>query len=508
MLKLLAPLLCRLRAPRVRLGARARRLLARRRRRGVALLLVLSSLTILTVMLTEIQDENAAELSSALTARDTVIAEYAARSAVNLSRLLIAAEPTIRKTLAPIFMLTMKGGGAPQIPVWDFTDRVMGAFNDADGAAQFQSLGSFDLTKGKNLGLTGAGFEIKVVDEDSKINLNEPARGGAFGQARLASELIGLMGGAQNNPMFEGRDADGQFSDRQAICSAVIDWADPDAETYLCDPNNPTAQSAAAEDSFYDLLKRPYQRKNAAFDSLEELHKLRGFSDDFWATFIEPDPDKPEKRTVTVWGQGTINVNTANAQTLLAFVCATAPQARQCADPVEAQKFLMMITMMRSMVPGVPMFSSPQMFLTTLGNKGPLGSMLEAIGMQPVPFLSPTEAGKMISVESKLFSIYATGTVKVGKRETKVHVHAVVDFRNAPPPGQATTLAQMAQANNALAAPGTVPGSASGLPQNAALNGANGTTPNGTTPNADPNAALAALLKPTPGGTIVHYKIE
>ena len=134
--------------------------------------------------------------------------------------------------------------------------------------------------------------------------------------------------------------------------------------------------------------------------------------------------------------------------------------------------------------------------------------MLEGIGMQPVPFLSPTEAAKMISVESKLFSIYATGVVKVGKRETKVRVHAVVDFRNAPPPGQATTLAQMAQANNAMAAPGTVAGSVSGLPQNAALNGASGTTPNGTTPNADPNAALAALLKPTPGGTIIHYKIE
>jgi general secretion pathway protein K len=505
MLKLLAPLLRRLRTPRVRLGARARRLLGRRRRRGVALLLVLSSLTILTVMLTEIQDENAAELSSALTARDAVIAEYAARSAVNLSRLLIASEPTIRKTLAPMLALLM-GGGAPQIPVWDYTDRVMGAFNDAEGAEAFKSLGGFDLTQGKNLGMKGAGFEIKVVDEDSKINLNEPARGGAFGQARLASELIGLMGGAQNNPLFEGRDADGQFSDRQAICSSVIDWADPDAETYVCDPNNPTAQSAAAEDSFYDLLKRPYSRKNAAFDSLEELHKLRGFSDDFWATFIEPDPDRPEKRTVTVWGQGTINVNTANAQTLLAFICATAPQARQCADPAEAQKFLMLITMMRSITPGgVPMFSSPQKFLDALANKGPIGQMLEGVGMQPVPFLSLDQAGKMISVESKLFSIYATGTVRAGKRETKVRIHAVVDFRNAPPPGQATTMAQMAQANNMLGAPGTVPGSASGLSQNPAANGA---TPNGTTANPDPNAALAALLKPTPGGTIIHYKIE
>ena len=73
---------------------RARRL--RRRRRGMALILVLAALTVLTVMLTEIQDESSAEFGSSLAARDAVVAEYAAKSAVNLSRLLIAAEPTIR----------------------------------------------------------------------------------------------------------------------------------------------------------------------------------------------------------------------------------------------------------------------------------------------------------------------------------------------------------------------------------------------------------------------------
>jgi general secretion pathway protein K len=501
MSKLLALLTRPLGAPRgaAPSGERARRLRARRRRRGVALILVLSSLTILTVMLTEVQDESAAELGSALAARDAVTAEYAAKSAVNLSRLLIAAEPSIRKTLAPLFL--MMKSAPPQIPVWEFTDRVMGAFNDAQGAEQFKALGSFDLTKGKNLGLTGAGFEVKVVDEDSKINLNEPARGGAFGQSRLAAQLIGLMGGAQNNPLFENRDADGQFSDRQAICSAVIDWADPDGEAYLCDPLNPTAQTAGAEDSFYERLKRPFSRKNAAFDSLDELHKLRGFSDDFWATFIEPDPDRPEKRTVTVWGQGTINVNTANPQTLLAFICSSAPQARACTDPVEAQKFLMMVTMLRGAMAGVPLFSSPDMFINALSNKGPFGQIFQAIGMQPVPFLSVDQAKKMIAVESKLFSVYATGIVRSGKRETRVRVHAVVDFRNAPPPGApVTAMAQQAQVNNALAGPGNVPGSVSGQP----LPGSTGTPPN---PN-DPNLALAGLLKPTPGGTVIHYKVE
>jgi hypothetical protein len=62
----------------------------------------------------------------------------------------------------------------------------------------------------------------------------------------------------------------------------------------------------------------------------------------------------------------------------------------------------------------------------------------------------------------------------------------------------------MAQANNALAGANAQPGSVSGAPP-AGAGGPNGVaTP---TPN-DPNAAMAAMLKPTPGGTIIHYKVE
>jgi general secretion pathway protein K len=378
----------------------------------------------------------------------------------------------------------------------------MGAFNDTEGAENFKSLGGFDLDKGKNLGLKGAGFEIKIVDEDSKINVNEPARGGAFGQTRLAQQLIGLMGGPQNDPLFANRDTDGQFSDRQSICSAVIDWTDPDGDAYVCDPNNPNAQSAGAEDSFYERLKKPYPRKNAAFDSLDELHKVRGFGDDFWATFVEPDPDRPEKRTLTVWGQGTINVNTANPQTLLAFICSNAPQGRLCVDPAEAAKFMMLVGLARTMTAGMPMFSSAAAFTGTLTGKGksPLAPILQGMGFEPVVFLSEQQAQQMISVESKLFSIYATGYVRAGKRETKVRIHAVVDFRNAPPPGAAPMLNQLSQLNRLQQGQNAQPGQAPPVPPTGQTTG---------TANAnDPNSLLAGVLKPTPGGTIIHYKVE
>ena len=57
------------------------------------------------VMLAELQDDASAEFAAATAVRDGVQAEYFARSAINLSRLLIAAEPTMRRAISPLFML-------------------------------------------------------------------------------------------------------------------------------------------------------------------------------------------------------------------------------------------------------------------------------------------------------------------------------------------------------------------------------------------------------------------
>jgi general secretion pathway protein K len=228
-----------------------RRRALKRRRRGVALFMVLGALTILTVMLTEFQDGTSAEFGSALSARDALKAEYAAHSAVNLSRLIIATEPTIRKTLAPLFL--MMKSPPPQIPVWEFADMVLGAFNDTDGAEKFKTLAGVPNDEGRNLGLEDAGFEVKVIDEDSKININLGARD-LLTQNRLKALMVGLLSPAQYDPLFNERDPDGNYSDRQAICGAMIDWVDANQDLSDCDPTVAAPPSPAPEDSYYQLL--------------------------------------------------------------------------------------------------------------------------------------------------------------------------------------------------------------------------------------------------------------
>ncbi|HVW24325.1 MAG TPA: type II secretion system protein GspK [Polyangiaceae bacterium] len=505
----------------------------RSRERGVALILVLGALTILAVMLTDFQDETSAELGSALSARDGLKAEYAARSAISLARLLIAAEPTIRKSVAIFFI--GNSGGPPQIPVWQFADQVLGAFNDSTGQLKFSSLASVNMEKGKKLGLEGAGFDLEIIDEDSKINLNSGSRD-PLSQGRLAAQIMALISPLQYETLFTNRDGDGQYSDRLQTCAAILDWADPDVNQATCDLLRAAqGPSLTPEDSFYQMLDPPYFRKNAPYDSLEELHNVRGVSDDFWSTFIDPDPNDPTRRNVTVWGTGKVNVNTANPQTLYAVICqagnGAAAQAKMCIDPMEAAKFLAAVNMVRMFTMGAPIFSSATGFINTLKQQTPIGMMLKQfLNMDPIVFGSEAEVKKMLSAESKVFSIIATGRVKSGQRDTRVRIHAVVDFRNAPTPAQllANSLPPGAAAALGLGGVGGTSGIGGGTGLGAAgLPGMGLGTGFGTdVTNAMPYAGFVqgqlpanapagatmdgvfAYLMPSPGGRIVYFRTE
>ncbi len=441
--------------------SRQKRPYRRKREGGVALVMVLSALTVLAVMLTEFQQETSAELGSVLSERDAVQAEFAARSAIALSRLLLAAEPTVRKPLS--FLLQNA-----QIPIWEHADLILQAFNDEKSVRDFGALLGGNMERTKALGIPGASFEVAIVDEDSKINLNAAARGAGY-KSQVAQQILGLIGPPQYDRLFEGRDAEGNFNERPTVCSAIIDWTDTDTTNDSClSTSQAQSTEGGAEDSFYQMLKYPYERKNAAFDSLEELHRVRGISDDFWATFVDPDPDSPKSRIVTVWGSDKLNVNTSNAVATLAAVCAAVPVGQTtpvCSDMITRSKAVTLLEMFRQLSAGIPVFHSVTQFTNMLkpaasataaagGAKpassapgtDPFSSMmmgppsLEMMGIPPIQGLVDALLQKTLGVQSQVFSIFATGIVKNGRRETRTRIHAVVDLRGAPPPGVARPL--------------------------------------------------------------------
>lgn len=465
-----------------------RRNKGRAKERGIALIMVMGAIAILTVMLAEFQDETSAELAAATAQRDGIQAEYSAKSALNLSRLLIASEPTMRKAIAPLFMLMKRN--PPQLPLWEFSDKMLGIFNDPESSKESAASLGIDVTQGKNLGLPNGAWELSIVDEDSKINMNLGAAN-EIAHIRLAKEIMGLLAPIQYDPLFNQRDGAGQYNDRFVTCQALIDWADVDEQGFNCNMQQMTAAGAAGIEDNYYAQNQPkgYRRKNAPYDSLDELHMVRGVSEDFWATFVDPSPENPKKRVVTVWGQGAINVNTANAQTLLAVVCSGATLTTElCNDPLQQASFLTGVTMARGISMGAPLFGSTKDFVNAMTGHGQLGPLLAGMGLKPVQFQSVAEFQKSITTESKIFSVYAVGIKKGYRRETRVKIHGVLDFRNAPALQTLT--------------PGVLPG-------------ATGTTP--TTPGATPATgtntaasmdALAAANAPSTGGQFLYYKVE
>ena len=131
-----------------------------------------------------------------------------------------------------------------------------------------------------------------------------------------------------------------------------------------------------------------------------------------------------------MWGQGAVNVNTANAQTLRALVCAYSPDALPCTDASQASNFITTITMVQSLTlsMGIPLFNSAQNFVATIQGRPPLGPMLQTLGLQPFVVRNAGELERSITTESKVFSVMAESTVGAAH----VRIHAVIDMRPQP----------------------------------------------------------------------------
>jgi len=132
----------------------------------------------------------------------------------------------------------------------------------------------------------------------------------------------------------------------------------------------------------------------------------------------------------------------------------------------------------------------------------PIAAIMKALGIEPIPLVSAAETTKAVTTESKVFSIYATGYVRSGKRESSVRIHAVVDFRGAPTPQD--LISQLLAKAGQGGLQGTGGGAASGV-----QNGITPTDPNAANlpPGATQGSILSAL-KPGPGGNVVYYRVD
>lgn len=421
-----------------------------RRQRGMALVIVMTVITMLAIYLSEMLQSTSTAFHVAASQRDRLQAEYIARSGLNLTRLLIAQEPVIRGQLSPMIKLVMNGRSPPQINVWDYANDILAPFMDVEVAKEIGS--GLDFAQMEGIRSTGGTLDVIATPENGKTNVDKALfQGDELARVSMADQLFQLMhGNVPESPydaMFERPDADGQYSTRVDIISALLDWWDEDQIRTTYEPNdqgNGAIANAGGEDDSYAQYRDPYEVKNTHFDSIEELRMVRGVTDDFWATFVESDPLDPKTRNITIYGSGAVNVNEAPADVLLARICVFVPLQPLCSDPMQRLIFTSVIGMLRIAPIGV--FGKPKDFANFVQGKGQEYTMFseqaaaggaESLLFTPVtiPSAQLNKFKKAFITTAAIFSIQATG--KVGRAE--VRISGIVNLHNTwtPPPPNA-----------------------------------------------------------------------
>lgn len=296
-----------------------------RTRKGVALIMVLTVVVILTVVSVEFQYESRVYMQTTGNFRDRLRAKYLARSAIEFTRLLLYLQGTVDQMIKRFWKKN-----PPNIQLWQmipvdsdlaravaggmfsmqdeqslFKNTVAGAgLDDDDSMAtkQADQMNTLAFDKAEGFGDFEGHFHADIIDEESKININ--IRPGNFSERKMMkSELERLFSPAKYNPFFENPDENGEFHDRQEIINAIVDWIDPDDQR--------SGFESGDESSRYDFLDDKYPSKNHLFDSLNELQLVAGIGDRFWRLFAD---------SLTVYRTKKININTCGPEVMRALL--------------------------------------------------------------------------------------------------------------------------------------------------------------------------------------------
>lgn len=143
----------------------------------------------------------------------------------------------------------------------------------------------------------GGSLTVAIEDESGKIPLHHFFRGNAVSEP-VKAMLLRLL----KRPEF------GMSGGRaEEFLAALQDWLDPDDE--------PTG-TAGAESKYYRSLPIPYEAKNGPLDTLAELLMIRGMTKEL---FFGKDGAPGLSKFLTIYGEGKININTAPLEVVASF---------------------------------------------------------------------------------------------------------------------------------------------------------------------------------------------
>jgi general secretion pathway protein K len=148
------------------------------------------------------------------------------------------------------------------------------------------------------LDIDGAACSVKVVDENSKLNLNTLTSHTGILNRTAIDQLLLLIDIINANRTNEPRI-------RYAIAPAIIDWIDIDNQVvalpFIKNDN------LGAESTYYNSLPQSYNCRNAPLDTINDILNVKGMTKQIFNSI---------RNHITVYGDGKININTATIETI------------------------------------------------------------------------------------------------------------------------------------------------------------------------------------------------
>lgn len=376
-------------------------------RAGVAMLVALSAILLLTVIATEIRYKAEVNGMLAVRHREEAMAEALAMSGVGLYQLILVASKALGRN--PMIQQFGQMFGMNGDSLWQFLPKfntgllrmifVSGGDMDEDEAARMQSEGlseeELEETREAGGGLRRnfldfvGDFDAHVIDEARHVyvgNLTAATLADLM-VSPAAMQLQGLMAKEEYNDFFYKNNID-----RIELISNLVDWTDPD--------NNRLFQGGP-EDSLYQKLEPPYLPKNAPFDTRDEIRLVEGWHlDGVWQRI---------GKHLTIYGGGKVNVNTAERPVIRGLLAAYA-EGFFAEQQIDAWVDLLLQRRGAPLAQGGVYFNQPQQFQTFVETE---------VGM---PLRD--EIVESITTESTVFRVVSTGVVG----DSRVEILVVFDF--------------------------------------------------------------------------------
>jgi len=289
---------------------------ATRKERGIAILVVLITIALLTAIVVEFQYSATVDLQLAYNARDELQAEYNALTAMRLRALLLRQGQALQAGMASM-MQALTGSSSAQMPLGQILQQIpitCGLLNKVlKETSEGDELTVDKLSKADkkaHVDFLPGECQATSQSEHSKLSVNMLGNTSNNTSQTIQTMLLSFLSDPRLQDEFSASDSSGKHAENPAqLVAAIADWVDRDhVET----------GSSGDEDRRYSYLKDAYRAKNAPFDSLAEIQLVHGVNDKIYGIL---------KDNVTIYTDSTaIEIATATPERIMFGLLASRKQ--------------------------------------------------------------------------------------------------------------------------------------------------------------------------------------